>query len=234
MDSDSTDSLCNIPSVTVSGTDSTLDLSSMGTLDDDAIQGLYSSSTLALGESWSLAALLTPWTEFDFHSYASNAFNPEIPDTHNGLCAQSQPHYSLPMPSPVTSTESVSPFSLAHVLDNTIPLTSPVGYPGFAFLSPATIGQDIALPFLVGSPSPADSIVHAAQTTTAQTFPGIFGPCCATASLACHSAVSSAKAIPVQAPVMAAQAGPMRRESLFTCASTSVGQPCVSFARSRS
>ena len=235
MDSNSTDSVCNIPSATVSGTDSTPDLSLMNILDDDAILGLCSSSTLALGESWSLAALLTPWTQFDFQSYASNAFNPEITDIHNGLCAQVQPRYSpLPLPSPVTSTESLSPSGLARMLDNTIPLTSPVGHPGIAFQSPATFGQDIALPFLVGSPSPADVIAHAAQTTTAQTLPGIFAPCCAAASLACPRTVSFAKASPVQAPSTATQWGPMRQESLFTYASTSVWQPLVSFARSRS
>ncbi len=235
MDSNPTDSVCNIPSATVSGTDSTLDLSLMGIFDDAAITGLCSSSTLDLGESWSLAALLTPWTEFDFQSYASNAFNPEIPSTQNGLCAQVQPHYSpLPVPSPATSTESLSPFSLTHVLDNAIPSTSPVGYPGFAFLSPATIGQGIALPFLVGSPSPADVIAHAAQSATTQTLPGIFAPCCATASLVCHPAVSSAKARPVQAPSTAAQGGATRQESLFTCSSTSAGQTWVSFALSQS
>ena len=223
-----------MPSATVSGTDSTLGLSLMGTLDDSAILSLCSSSTLDLGESWSLSQLLAPWTEFDFQSYASNAFNPEILSTQNCLCAQVQPQYSLPVPSPATSTESLSPFSLAHVLDNTTPFISPVGYPGFAFLSPATMGQDIALPFLVGSPSPADVIAHAAQGTTAQTLPGIFAPCCATASLVCHPAVSSAKARPIQAPSTAAQGGEMRQESLFTCASTSAGQIWVSFALSQS
>ena len=58
MDSYSTDSVCNMPSATVSGTDPTLDLSARSILDDDAILSLYSSSTLALGDSWSLATLL--------------------------------------------------------------------------------------------------------------------------------------------------------------------------------
>ena len=232
MDSNSTDSVCNMPSATVSGTDSTLDLSLMSALDDNAIQSLYSSSTLALGESWSLAALLAPWTEFDFQNYASGAFNHEIPSTQNGLYAQGLPHHSPGLvPSPTTSTESLSPFSFAHMVDNTI---SPVGYSGFTFTSPATMGQDIALPFLVGSPSPADVLAHAAQGTASRSLPGIFAPCGAATSLVCHPVVSTATASPVQASSTPAQGGPMRQESLFTHASTSAGHLWVSFALSRS
>ena len=231
MDSNSTDSVCNMPSSTVSGTDSTLDLSLMTTLDDDAILSLYSSSTLALGESWSLAALLAPWTEFDFQNYASSAFNHEIPTTQNGFCAQVHPHYSpWPVPSPTTSTESLSPFNFAHMLDNTI---SPMGYAGIAFTSPATMGQDIALPFLVGSPSPAGVIAHAAQGTASQSLPGIFAPCSAAPSFVCHPVVSSATASPVQASSTPAQGGSMRQESLFMHATTSAGKSWVSFALSR-
>ena len=219
MDSNTTNttqSACNMPS---SGTDSVLGLSLM---DDSAILSL---PILDFGEAWSLDAILAPWREFDLQSYASNAFKAE-----DGLCVQPQPQYSLPGPSPVTSTESLSPFNLAHVLDTTF---SPVGYPGFAFLSPATMGQDTTLPFLVGSPSPADVIAHAARAA-AQTLPGNFAPCGAASSLVCHPTVSSAKAHPVQAPRPAAQGGPMRQESLFTGVAPSAGKPLVSFALSRS
>ena len=234
MDSNSINSTCNLPSVTVSGMDSTLGLSLMDTLGDDAILSLCSSSTLDLGHLWSLTALLAPGTEFDFQSYTSNAFKHEIPSTLNSLCAQVQPHSSLLVPSPATSAETLSPFNPAHVLDNTTPSVSPVGYAGLAFLSPATMGQDTALPFLVGSPSPADVIAHAVQSTTAQALPGISAPCSVAASFVCQHTVSSAKASPVQAPSTAAQGGPMRLESLFKPASTSAGQPKVSYAPSRS
>lgn len=237
MDSNSINSInstCNLPSATVSGMDSTLGLSLMGTLDDDAIQSLLSSSTLDLGRLWSPTAILAPWTEFDVQSYAPNAFKHEIPSTLNGLCAQVQPHHSLPVPSPATSTESLSPFGLAHVLHNTTPSVFPVGYPGFAFQSPATMGQDSALPFPVGLPSPADLIAHAAQNTTAQTLPGVFAPCNAAASLVCQPMVSSANASPVQASGTADQRRPMRLESLFTRASTSAGQPLVIYGLSLS
>ena len=230
----STNSTCNMPSATVSGTDSMLGLSLMGTLDDDAIMSLCSSSTLDLGESWSLAALLAPWTESDFQNYASNAFKPEIPSTQNDHCAQVQPHCSLPGPSPATSTESLSPFNLAHVIESKFSLIGyPIGYPAFAFSSPATMGQNTALPFLVGSPSPADVIAHAAQGTTAQALPGIFAPCNAAASLVCHP-TTSAKASLVQAPSTAVQGGQIRQESSSTRTSTSAGQPLVNFALSQS
>ena len=219
-------------SATLSGTDSALGLSLMGALDDDAIQSLYSSSTLGFGESWALAALLAPWNEAEFQHYASTAFGLGIPGTQNGLCAQVHPHYPSPfVPSPATSTESLSPFGLTHVFPNT---TSPVGYSGLAFPTPATMGQDTALPFLVGSPSPADMLALADQKTTAHKPTGILSPCRTVAPLVCHPTVSSATASLVQASSTPAQGRSVRRESLFTPATTYTGKSWVSFALSRS
>jgi len=202
-------------------------MSLMGTLDNDAIQSLCGASTLTPGEP-SLAALLAPWTQFDLKNCASGALNPEIPTTQNALGDQQvYPLYSpWPVLSPATSTETSSPFSLAHTFDDMNTSISPMGYPGFAFPSPATMGQDFSFPFLVGSPSPADIMAHAAQLAMAQTLPGIFSPYGATVPLVSQPTVPSL----VQASSASAQGRPLRQESLFTCPSTSVGQPWVSFA----
>lgn len=231
MDSSSTDPACNMPSATFSGTDSALGLSLMGGLDDDAITSLYSSSALGFGESWALAALLAPWNESDLHIYASNAFNFGVQGTQNGLGAQVHPHYPSPfVPSPATSTETLSPFGLAHVLDNTIPSISPVGYYGLAFPTPATMGQDSTLPFLVGSPSPADVLAHAAQKSAAYKPSGILSPGGTVSPRVSHSAVSSATASLVQASSTPALG---RQESLFKPATAYAGKSWVSFALSR-
>lgn len=227
MNSNSTDSTSKMPSVNVSGTDSTLGLSLTGILSDEAIKTICSSSPPDLGEPWSYAALLAPWNEFDLQNCASSAPNPQIPTTQNKACGQVYPLYSpRPTTSPATSTESFSPFGLAPAFDDIFPSISPAEYSAFVFPSPATpatMGQDIAFPFLAGTPSPADVIAHAAQQTTAQKHPGNYS---AAASLIWHPAVPSARASLVQG-------GPLRQESLFTCPSTSVGQSWVSFSLSR-
>lgn len=224
MNSNSTNSTSNMPSANVSGTGSTLELSLTGILSDEAIKTICSSSTLDHGEPWSFAALLAPWNEFDLQNCASSAPNPQIPTTQNNACGQAYPlHSPRPMTSPTTSTESLSPFGLARSFDDMFPSISPAEYSAFVFPSPATpatMGQDIAFPFLAGSPSPADVLAHAAQLTTASKHPGTYN---STASPVWHPAVPSAKASLVQG-------GPLQQESLFTCPSASVGQPWVSFA----
>jgi hypothetical protein len=235
MDSNSTNSTSNMQSATVPGTESTLDLSLMSlmsTLDNDTFLSLCASSTLVPGEPSPYAALLAPWTAFNYQNGASSAFNPEIPTKQNALGGQQvYPLYSpRPVLSPATSAGSFSPFGLAHAFDDTIPFIPPVGYPGFAFPSPATMGQDVALPFLVGSPTPADVIAHAAKRKTAQTLSGIFSPGGSASPLVCHPSATSL----VQASSAPAQGGPLRQESLlFTCSPTSVGQTWVSFTLSR-
>jgi hypothetical protein len=222
----------NMTSATAPGTECALDLSLLSILDDDAFLSLYYSSALAFGDPWSLAALPAPSTGFDFQNYASGAFNPEIPSTQTGVSGHVYPLFSpLPVTSPATSTESFSPFGLEHSFDDIIPSLSSAGYSGFAFPSPATMGQGITLPFLVG---PSPPVAHAARITPAHTVPGILSPCSAAASLVCQPVVSSASASLVQAPGTPAQGVSSRQESLFTCIPTSAGQPLVSFALSRS
>ena len=228
MDSSSTEPAFSMPSATLSGTDSALGLSLMDALDNAAIQSLYSSSALGFGEPWSLAALMAPWNESDFQIYASNAFNLGIPGAQNGLYSQAHPHYPSPfVPSPATSTETLSPFGLAHVLDH--PSISPVDYSGLVFPTPATMGQDTTLPFLVGSPSPADVLAHAAQKSTAYKPTGILSPCGTVSPLVCHPAISATASL-VQGSSTPAQG---RQESLFTHATTYTGKSRVSFALSR-
>jgi len=217
------DPACNMPSATYSGPDCALDLSLLGILDDEAWLRLYS-STLELGEPWPFSALPAPSTGFDLQNCASSASNPEIPSTQNCVCGQVCARCSpRPVPSPATSTESFSPFGLEHAFDDITPSISPVVYSGLAFPSPATMGQDSTLPFSVGSTSPADVVAHEAQSTTAHMIPGVFSPCSAASSLACHPVVSSASLVQVSSTL--AQRGSLRQESLFT---TSAGQPWVS------
>ena len=228
------DSDSNLPSSTLPSTDSALGLSLMSELDENALLSLYSSSVRAFGEPWSPSTVAALSAEFGFQNCASNAPNPEIPSTQGNVGGQAYPYYSpWPVPSPATSTGSLSSLGVEQSLDNTLPFILPPEYSGVAFPSPATMGNDIPLPFFVESSPQGDSTAHAAQSTPAHTIPGAFLPSNAASSFVSPPVVPPAKPNLVRASSTPAQGEPLRQESHFVCSSCFVERPWVSFVLSR-
>jgi hypothetical protein len=228
------DSAVQPSSSSLYNTESALGLTLMDILNDDALFNLLSSS-LPLGEPWPYEAITGLPTEFDSQDYAPNALDA---NTQGNGCGHVQPLCSPQLdPSPATSTGSLLSLGIEHSFGKRDISALAVAYPGVVFPSPAAMGLDASLPFLVESPLSAVLTTHEAQGTPEHTVSSGVSPGSGASSLARNSVISpgiSARASQVRASSLPAQVAQVRQSPAHTCCSCVLGKSLVSFSRSRS